>query len=118
LVRDVRLVRAVPVDVVGRDVEARAGLGRDRVREVELEARELDGEDVRDALGDGPDDGCPDVADGGGTLAGRREDRGEHADRRRLAVRPREGEPRRGGTAGDLEAPRELDLAPPPPPRR
>ena len=100
LVRRVRLERAVPVEVVGGDVEHGGGLRGHRVREVQLEARQLDDEDVERRVGGGEHDGRPDVAHRGDALPGGAQDRLEHPDGRRLAVGPRHGEPRRRAAAG------------------
>ena len=78
----VLLDRAVPVDVVGGDVEAGRGVGGDRVRPVQLEAGQLDGDHV---VGLGVqhrlEDRGADVAGGGGAQPGRPQHRGEHRRR-------------------------------------
>jgi hypothetical protein len=102
----------VPVDVVGSEVEARAGQRAHGSGPVQLEAGELDGVDV-DGLGgaDRLDDRPTHVADGGHVLPSRGEDRREHLHGRGLAVGASQRQP--GGTARlRLQLPGELDLRP------
>ena len=62
---------------------------------LQLKARQLDGDHVVRLLGgDGVNQGEADVAGGDSPTPGRGQHRGEHLHRRRLAVRPRQGEPR------------------------
>ena len=112
LVRRIGLQPAVPVEVVGREVEAGRGERAERAGGVELEAGELDGHDVGPVLQNRGDGGRPDVADGRGIETGGAQNGREHADRRGLAVGSRHDDPRDVGTSGLLEAPGELDLAP------
>ena len=116
LVGRVGVERPVPVEVVGRDVEHRGRLRGHRVREVQLEARQLDGEDVERRVGRREHHGRADVAD--------RRRRSRPAARRIdssmptvvvLPLVPGDREPRRRAAAGravDAHVPRELDLAP------
>ena len=110
--RGVLVERAVPVDVVGSDVEADRRPRRDGVRPVQLEARQLDGDDVeRLGVEDRLEDRRADVAGAARPQAGGPQDRREHLHRRRLAVGAGHGQPGRG--AGQrTHPPRELDLAP------
>ena len=102
----------MPVDVVGGDVEARRGPGCERVRPVQLEARQLDGDDV---VGLGVHDRLEhrgaDVAGAAGSQPGGAQDRGQHLHGRRLAVGAGDGEPGRGALAR-AQPPGQLDLAP------
>lgn len=114
LVGGVRLHGAVPVEVVRGQVEHDRGVGAHARRPVELVAGQLDGEDVVLLLAeDGVEEGDADVADGGGPQAGRLQDGGEHADRRRLAVGAGDGEPRGGLPAVEAaQPPGQFDVAP------
>jgi hypothetical protein len=98
--------------VVLGDVEDRGGLGGHRLRVVELEAGELDGEHVV-GLGvhDRLDDRQADVAHRRGPEAGREQDRLQHLDGRGLAVGAGDGQPR-CRVLGVAQPPGELDLAP------
>ena len=97
---------AVPVGVVVGDVEDDGGGRRERGGPVQLEAGELDGDDVvggRAVVLDGGDDldqRAPDVPGGDGAAAVGQQDRLEHGDRRRLAVGAGDREPRRGRAVG------------------
>ena len=108
LVGGVRVERAVPVDVVGREVEHDRGVRGDRRAPVELEARQLDGQHVV-AGQDGVEQRQADVAGGHRAQPGGGQHGGQHAHRGRLAVGARHGEP--GGRALRPQPPGELDLA-------
>lgn len=111
LVGGVRLHGAVPVEVVGRQVEHGGRVGADGGRPVQLVAGEFDGEHVvRLVAEDGVEERDPDVADGGGPQSGGLQDRGQHPYGRGLAVGAGDREP--GGRAGAPEPPGELDVAP------
>lgn len=116
--RGIRLEGAVPVHVVRCEVEAARGERGDAVAVVQLEAGQLDGEDVV-GLGvhDRLEDRGADVADRRGAQPGRGEDRGQHLHGRGLAVGAGDGEPRRGALAWP-QPPGQLDLAPHRDPRR
>jgi hypothetical protein len=108
---DVGRHRAVPVQVIGREVQQRAGRWTHGLRPVQLEARHLDGQHVVGGRRQhGVDDRYADVADRAGAPSGRDEHRFEHADGRGLAVRAGDCEP--GRTAPVPQLPGELDLAP------
>ena len=110
---------AVPVGVVVGDVEDDGGGRRERGGPVQLEAGELDGDDVvggRPVVLDGGDDldqRAPDVPGGDGAAAVGQQDRLEHGDRRRLAVGAGDRQPRRGRAVGARhpQPPGELRLA-------
>lgn len=111
LVRDVRRHGAVPVEVVGGQVEYGGGVGAQRGRPVQLVAGQLDGEYVVLLVAeDGVQEGDADVADGGGAQPRRLQDRGEHPYGRGLAVGAGDREP--GGRAGAPQPPGEFDVAP------
>ena len=104
--------RAVPVDVVGSDVEAGRGPRRQGVRPVQLEARQLDGDDVVGLrVHDRLEHRGADVAGAAGPQPGRPQDRGEHLHGGRLAVGAGHGQPRRRPLTRP-QPPRELHLAP------
>ena len=107
-----RVRAVVPVEVVLGEVEDDRGLGAHRLCVVELEAGQLDGEDVV-GLGvhDRLDDRPTDVADRRTAQAGRAQDRVEHLHRGGLAVGAGDGQPG-GGVLGIAQPPGELDLAP------
>ena len=117
---DLRLVsgvvrhRAVPVDVVLRNVEDGGGIEPDRRRPVQLEARHLHREDVvrRRGLHRGHERKAH-VSGGNGAVAGRPQDGLEHADSRRLAVGAGDTQPCRPvlRPGRPLDAPGELGLA-------
>jgi hypothetical protein len=105
-------VGAVPVEVVGRDVEDGGCHGGDGALPVELEAGQLDGEHVvRLRVQDRLEDGCADVAGARRPQAGSAQDRGEHVDGGRLAVRAGDREPGRRTFSGP-HAPGQLHLSP------
>ena len=113
LVPGVGLQASVPVEVVGSQVEAGRGQGRQGPGGVELEAGQLHGQGVGTAGQHRLNDGSADVADGRGREPLGRQDRREHADRGGLAVRTGQSQP------GDvrmrrvlLDPPGQLDLAP------
>lgn len=114
LVGGVRLHGAVPVEVVGGEVEDGRGVGAQGGRPVQLVAGEFDGEDVVRLRGeDHVDQRGADVADRLGAQAGRGEDGGEHPGGGGLAVGAGDAEPV-GGTfgpqpPGDLHVADDLD---------
>ena len=113
LVRGVGLQAPVPVEVIGGQVEADRGQGRQGAGGVELEAGQLHGQGVSAARQYRLDDRGADVADGGGGEPLGLKDGREHAHRRGLAVRAGQREPgdvRAGGVP--LKSPGQLDLAP------
>ncbi len=104
----VRLEAAMPVQVVGRDVQQHGHVRREAHRGRQLVGRHLGHVHVRGARAHRADARVADVADGRGGQAGARQHvRGERADRR-LAVRARHGHP---AAVGGALAPGELDLA-------
>ena len=110
LVGGVGVERAVPVDVVGRDVEHCGRRELDRRRPVQLEAGDLDGDDVVGRVGsDHLDEGQSDVARSDRARPRREQDRLEHLHRGRLPVGPRDTQPRHGRVA---QPPGQLHLAP------
>jgi hypothetical protein len=107
----VGIQRVVPVEVIRRQVQQRAGRGRDRRREVQLLTGQLDGEDVVRRIGEhGVDERLPDIADRDRSQASRAQHRLEHVHRRGLAVRTRHRQP--GCRTGAPQLPGQLDLAP------
>ena len=102
----------MPVQVVSIHVQADRGQGGHRVGRVQLEARQLDGED----LGGGVDGACDrgaDVAHLGGVGPARPQDLAQHPHRGGLPVRARHAQPRAPGAGARLlEAPGELHFAP------
>jgi hypothetical protein len=91
------------------------GLGAHRLGVVQLEAGELDGEDVvRRRVHDRLDERQADVARGHAPQPGRAEDLVEHLHRGGLAVGAGHGEPRHRSAVGPgvAQPPGELDLAP------
>ncbi len=81
---------------------------------MQLETGQFHGQDVDPGLGDDRRDRFADVPDRGHRPAVRGEDRLQHADRGRLAVRAGDYQPRgrfAGGCSGDPQSPREFDLA-------
>ena len=105
-------VRAVPVEMVGGDVEHRRGDGGDRSLPVQLEAGQLDREDVIGLrVQHRLEDRRADVAGRRRAQPRRPQDRGEHVDGRRLAVRAGDREPR-SRALERAHPPRQLDLAP------
>ena len=102
----------VPVEVVLRDVEHRGRLRLDRGGVVQLEAGELDRQDVvRRGVHHRLDDGQADVAAGDRPQAAGAQHRLEHLHGRGLAVRAGDGQPRRR-VLGVAQPPGQLDLAP------
>lgn len=114
LVRDVRLHGAVPVEVVGGQVEDGRGVGAQRGRPVQLVTGQFDGEYVVLLVAeDGVEEGDADVADRGGAQPGRLQDGGEHPYGRGLAVGAGDREPgRRFPAAVAAQPPGEFDVAP------
>ena len=102
---------AVPVEVVGRDVEQHADAGRERGRQLDLERRHLD--DVDAALGRRLQlqDGGADVAAHLRVPAGGAQDVGDERRGRRLAVGAGDGDERRIGAALRPLAAEQLDVA-------
>ncbi len=119
LVGRVVLERAVPVEVVGCDVEQGGGARRHRVRPVQLIARQLERDDVvRLRVEHGLDDRVADVAGRGDPQSGRPQHLGQHPHRRGLAVGTGHGEPGRGPLRvaqppGQLDLPPDRDPGPP-----
>ena len=112
LSRGVRLEVAVPVEVVGRDVEAGARQRPQRGCRVQLEARELHGQHVvRLRVQHRLEHGRARVADRGAAQAGGGEHRGEHRHGRGLAVGAGDREPGRA-PGGRAHPPGQLHLAP------
>ena len=112
--------RAVPVDVVGRNVEHRAGPRCHRssavsgraAQPMQLKARQLDREDVvRLGMLHHLDQWGSDVAGCLGPQPRSAQHRGEHAHGGGLTVGAGQGEPRRG-TGLRSQPPSQLDLAP------
>ncbi len=116
LVGGVRLHRAVPVQVVGGQVEHGRRVRAQRGRPVQLVAGELDGEHVVGLLGEHRvQHRDADVADGGGAPARGGQDRGEHLDRGGLAVGAGDRQPGgrfAGGGVRPAQPPGQLDVAP------
>ena len=101
----VGLVGAVPVEVVGLEVEEDGDAKAQLVDVLELKRGELADDPIRPLDGG---EGVPDVARDGHVPSGRTEDRTQELDRGRLAVRARDADDR-----GRAEQPiPELDLAP------
>ena len=114
LVRQVGRVGAVPVHVVLGDVEADARHRGDGVAPVQLEAGELDGEDVVvHRVAQGVQDGCADVADGDGLEPCGLQHRFGQSHGGGLSVGAGDGEPVRGlASLAFPDPPREFDIAP------
>ena len=103
----------VPVEVVLGDVEHRGGLGAHRVGVVQLEAGQLDGEDVvRLGVHHRLDDRQADVADGDAAQPRGAQDRVEHLHGRGLAVGAGDAQPRASAWSRVAQPPGQLDLAP------
>ena len=101
----IRLVGAVPVEMVGLEIEEDGDAEAQLVDVLELERRELAHDPVR--LRDGAER-IADVARDGHVTPGRTEDRAEELDGGRLAVRPRDA---KDGRRPEEPIP-ELDLRP------
>ncbi len=88
----VMVERAVPVEMVGRDVQQAGGIGIEARRQVDLEGGIFD--DIGEALGRRIErqDRCADIAAHGGAPAGRRDEMGRERGRRRLAVGAGDGD--------------------------
>ena len=114
LVRAVVLEAAVPVHVVLGHVEHGRGQRGDRVHPVQLEARELHGQDVvLHGIAQRVQDGRAHVAHGDRLEPGGLQDRGRHPHRGGLAVGPGEAQPLRGlAPLPAVHAPRELHVPP------
>lgn len=114
LVGGVRRHRAVPVEVVRRQVEDGGGVGARGGRPVQLVAGEFDGEDVVLGLAEHRvQQRYADVADGRGAQARRLQDRGQHPYGRGLAVGAGDREPGRGlASVVAAQAPGQFDVAP------
>ena len=103
----------VPVQVVLGEVQHHGGLGAHGPGVVELEAGELDGQDVvRRRVHHRLGHRAADVADRRAAQARGGEDRVEHLDRRGLAVGAGDAQPGGGGAGRVAQPPGELDLAP------
>ncbi len=103
---DVRLLRPVPVEMVGGQVQQDRDARMERLDEPQLERRRLDDEHVV-AFARRQRERMADVAARDRVVAGRPQAGGDHPGRRRLAVRPGHGQVR------DVTEPRpQLELTP------
>jgi hypothetical protein len=108
----ISLEGAMPVDMVGRDVEAGRGDRRHRPLPMQLEAGQLNGKHV-EGLGVQHrfQQGCAHVAGTDRAQPARPQDRSKHVDGRRLAVGAGDREPG-GGPGLGPHPPGEFDLSP------
>ena len=115
IVIDLRLIgriglgAAVPIEVVGGDVEHGRGIGAHRLLPVQLEAREFDREHLESRLEHGLEQRRADVAAGLGPEPGGQQHRFEHRRGRRLAVGAGDRQPFR--VVGAPDPPGQFDLA-------
>ena len=113
LVARVGVHRAVPVEVVLGDVEHHTGLRAQRRRPVQLEARQLDGQQLGRLIQD-VEHWVADVAAQQRPAAGGHQHRVQHRRRGGLAVGAghHKPAPRRPVAAGIVQAPSQFDVAP------
>ena len=119
LVAGVGVHRAVPVEVILGDVEHHARLRTQRRRPVQLEARQLDGQQLGGLIQD-VEHGVADVAAQQRAATGGHQHRVQHRRRGGLAVGAghHQPAPRRPVAAGIVQPPSQFDVAPDRHPRR